>query len=231
MFKHVFVCVCMCVCVNSLGPLQYCMSLSSYTSSRPFSNDKVRHCLSVEIKHVSLFVSPVVLLSTLPLYKGEMPAVCQCVKIQSVSQSVLPLPLSSLSAHTLSLSLPAAVGLRGDAAGAAGDRPVPRQPAGEAPAGGIRDAVAAPAPGGAEGTGRCRGPQQRQAVRRHGAAGAAVAQTGPGGCPGGQRLQPHPHLPRVQALPRAEDASRGRRRAPAVAHAQRGEHRVGQDHK
>lgn len=57
---------------------------------------------------MSLFVSPVVLLSTLPLYKGEMPAVCQCVMIQSVSQSCGFSSFPSLShppLPTLSLSL------------------------------------------------------------------------------------------------------------------------------
>ena len=162
------------------------------------------------------------------------PPVCP----DQVSQSVSCLASLPLSLSPLPLSCDgfrpggvlAAVSVWGDAAGAPGDRPVSRQPAGEASAGGFIDASATLTPGGASGASCRRQPQQRQAVRGHRTAWTPLPQTGTGGCPGREGVQPHPHLPWVPALPGTEDASGGGHRGPPFSHAQWGEHRVGQDH-
>lgn len=159
---------------------------------------------------------------------------CMCyVSVPSISLSWSSQSVSELSGLSpfLSLSYPplpylflpvcvlAAVSVWGDAAGAPGDRLVSRQPAGEAPAGGFDDAAAALTPGRAAGASCRRQPQQRQAVRGHRTAWTTLPQTGTGGCPGGEGVQPHPHLPRVPALPGTEDASCRGHWGPPFSHA------------
>lgn len=169
--------------------------------------------------------------------------VCYCsmsISLSWSSQSVSE--LSGLSpflspSHPLlpHLSLPmcvfAAVSVWGDAAGAPGHHTVSWQPAGEAPASGSDAAAAALTPGGASGTSSRREPQQREAVRGHRTPWTPLTQTGAGGRPGREGVQPHPHLPRVSTLPGTEDASARGHWGPSISHTQWGEHRVGQDHK
>lgn len=162
----------------------------------------------------------------------------QSVLIKSVGQWVvwplsLSLPLSPplYPVFFLPVCVLAAVSVWGDGAGAPGHRPVSRQPAGEASARGDDAEATAFTPGGASGASCRREPQQWQAVWGHWAARTPVPQTGAGGCPGREGVQPHPHLPRVPTLPGTEDASNGGHGGPPIAHTQWGEHRVGQDHK
>lgn len=180
-----------------------------------------------------------------PYYEHNPEMYLLCVF--DVTPSVLIEPIvSELSGLSLFLSLSysplpylcflpvcvlAAVSVRGDAAGAPGDRSVSRQPAGEAPPGGVDAAATALTSGGTSGAScRCQ-PQQRKTVRGHGTAWTPFPQTGAGGCPGREGVQPHPHLSRVQTLPRTEDAPHRGPRGPPISHSQWGEHRMGQDHK
>lgn len=181
----------------------------------------------------------------LPIMNITLKCIC-CVSLMSLRLSWSSPSVSELSGLSLFLSLSysplpylcflpvcvlAAVSVWGDAAGAPGDRSVSRQPAGEAPPGGVDAAATALTSGGTSGAScRCQ-PQQRKTVRGHGTAWTPFPQTGAGGCPGREGVQPHPHLSRVQTLPRTEDAPHRGPRGPPISHSQWGEHRVGQDHK
>lgn len=157
------------------------------------------------------------------------PSVCPDRVSQSVSCLPISLPLLFPSA-LFSLSLlcvHAAVSVWGDAAGAPRDCAVPRQPAGEASAGGVHAAPPTFAPGGASSAGCRREPQQRQTMRGHRSARAPLPQTRTGGCPGREGVQPHSDLSRVQTLPGTEDAPLGGHGDTSISHAQWGEHRVG----